>query len=203
MINFSFIVAQIIGILAISVYALSLHQKTKAKVIVCRIIANVFYTFEYLFLHAFSGVGTNLIDVIQTFVFYQYAKKDKKIPLIWVVLYIIIIILIGFFTYQNIFSIFPVVLCVISVYGIWQDNLRVNRILSVFILSMWMIYNFKVLAYTNACGNLFQVISAIIAVYRFKDIKFLNSLFNKNQTDSIVENREKKINKEETIKNIM
>ena len=45
---------------------------------------------------------------------------------------------------------------------------------------MWMIYNFAVSAYINVCGNAFQLILAIIAVYRFQDIKFLNNIFNKN-----------------------
>ena len=169
MFNISFIIAQIIGILAIVSYAFSLHQKTKSKVIIYRVISNIFYTFEYLFLQAFSGVGTNMVDVIQTFVFYQYAKKDKKIPLIWVVLYITVIIIIGFFTYQNIFSLFPIILCIIGVYGIWQDNLKLNRLLSIFLITMWMIYNFAVSAYINVCGNAFQLILAIIAVFNKKN----------------------------------
>ena len=189
MFNISFIIAQIIGILAIVSYAFSLHQKTKSKVIIYRVISNVFYTFEYLFLGAFSGVGTNMVDVIQTFVFYQYAKNEKKIPLILVILYIIVNIIIGFFTYQNIFSLFPVILCIIGVYGIWQDNLKLNRILSIFLITMWMIYNFAVSAYINVCGNAFQLVLAIIAVYRFQDIKFLNKLFNKKNQNNVTGER--------------
>ena len=54
---------------------------------------------------------------------------------------------------------------------------------------MWMIYNFAVSAYINVCGNAFQLILAIIAVYRFQDIKFLNKLFNRKKQNNVTGER--------------
>ena len=172
-------IAQIIGLLAVSAFALSLHQKNKEKILWFRVISNIFYTLEYLLLKAFSAVGTNIVDVIQTVVFYKYTKNDEKIPLYCVLSYTVIITIIGFFTYQNIISLIPIVLSIIGAYSIWQNNLRVTRLISLFIIILWMIYNFLVQAYVNAFGNIFQFIMGVIAVYRFEDIKLINNTVEK------------------------
>ena len=169
-----FIFAQISAIFAIIAYALIPHQKNKKKVLICKLISNLFYTLQYLLLGAFSGAGTNLIDVLQSLIFYKYAKKEEKIPVAWIIVYIIIIIAIGFFTYTNLFSVIPIILAIIAAFGVWQDNLKINRIISIIISFCFIIYNISVTAYVSACGNVFQLVLAITAVYRFKDFKFLN-----------------------------
>ena len=168
------ILAQIVAIFAIITFALIPHQKTKPKVLIWKLMSNVFYVIQYLLLGALSAAGTNFIDCLQAVIFYSYAKKNTKVPIFWWILYVIVIIIIGFFTYTNIFSVIPIILCIIVAFGVWQDNLRTNRIIAILIPLGFIIYNISVSAYIGACGNIFQFVLAVIAVYRFKDFKFLN-----------------------------
>ena len=174
-----FIITQSLGIIAVVMFALSLHQKNKIKVLIFSIISNFFNMLEYLLLNALSAVGTNIVDIVQAVIFYKYAKRNEKVPLYWIALYSIVLIIMGYFTYQGIISIFPIVLAITGAYAIWQDNLKVYRLLSLLIIFFWMVYNFSVSAYVNALGNIFQFIMGVIAVYRFKDIKFINNIVDK------------------------
>lgn len=165
------IIAQIMGVLAIIVLALAAHQRTKSKVLVCDTIAAVLYSIQYMFLFAYSAVAINIIGAIKDIIFYKYAKEDKEIPIILLCIYIVIIAISGIFTYTNIFSIFPTILSILYAYGVWQSNLKVFRGMSIFIASAWFIYNLSVGAYVSVAGNMFQLVSAIIAVIRLDIMK--------------------------------
>lgn len=165
------IVAQIIGILAILIFALSPQQKTKQNVLIFQLISSILYGLQYFILGAFSAVVINIIGAIKEFWFYLYAKKESKIPLKILLIYIIAVIIAGMFTYTDIFSVFPTILAILMTYATWQKNLKNFRILSIISSTSWIIYNFVVCAYVNAIGNLFQLISAIIAVICLDIIK--------------------------------
>ena len=160
------IFAQIIAIFAIIAYSFAPHQKTKKKVLIFKIVSNSLYTLQYIILGAMSDAGTNLINVLQSIIFYKYAKENKKVPVLWGVIFSLIIILLGIISYTNITSIIPIALALITTYGIWQDNLKIYRITCAFTIFCWIFYNFYISAYVSAVGNIFQCISAIIAIYK-------------------------------------
>ena len=164
------ILAQIIAIFAILAYSLVPHQKTKKKVLIFKIISNSLYTIQYLILGALSAAGTNFITVLQSLIFYKYAKENRKVPVLWGITLAVFIVIIGVLTYSNIGSLIPIILSLLTSYGVWQDNLKVYRIICAFSLFVWIFYNFYLSAYIAGAGNIFQFISAMIAIYNL-DIK--------------------------------
>lgn len=165
------ILAQVVGTLAIVVFAISPHQKTKKKVLFFNIVSSLLYALQYLLLGAFSAVATNVIGTVKNQVFYMYEKKEKDIPIRALLIYIAILVISGMLTYTNIFSVFPVLLSSLSAYGVWQKNLKVYRNIVVINSASWLIYNFVVGAYVGAIGNAFQICSAIVAIIRLDVIK--------------------------------
>lgn len=163
--------AQIMGILAVIALAVSTHQKTKKKVLIFQLFSNISYALQYLILGAFSAVATSAVGTVNNWIFYRYAKKDKEIPVVVLYIYSIIILILGILTYNNIFSIFPVLLSILYTYGVWQSNLKTYRVISVVGAIAWMIYNSVVGAYASVIGNVFQCITAIIAIIRLDIIK--------------------------------
>ena len=73
--------------------------------------------------------------------------------------------MLGIFSYKDITSIIPIVLALLTTYGIWQDNLKIYRITCAFSIFCWIFYNFYISAYVSAVGNIYQCISTIIAIY--------------------------------------
>ena len=158
--------AQIIGIFAIIASAISPHFKTKHKVLIFHVISSLLHALEYLLLQGYSAVATNIIDAFWDFVYAKYAKDKKKTPKKYLVIYTIIILITGIFAFTNIISILPIILSIISAYAKWQDNLSLYRIIAVFLTLGWLIYNLCVGAYVGVIGNVFQLSSLVLAIYR-------------------------------------
>lgn len=165
------IIAQIIGISAIITFAISPQQETKKKVLIFQLFSSILYALQYLILGALSAVATSIIGAVNNWVFYMYAKKNKEIPIAILYIYSIIILISGILTFNNIFSVFPIILSILYTYGVWQSNLKIYRIIAIVGALAWIIYNWTVGAYANAIGNGFQCVSAIIAVIRLDIMK--------------------------------
>lgn len=73
------IAAQIVGVFGIIVFAITPHQKTKSKILVCQLISSLLYASQYFLLGAFSAVATNMIDALKSIVFSTYEKKKSPV----------------------------------------------------------------------------------------------------------------------------
>ena len=170
-----FIIAQIAGILANISFAISPQQKNKTKVLLFQTLSSMLFVIQYFCLGAYSGIAASLISMVNNLIFWKYAKEEKKIPFYWLALYIIVSIIAGIFTYTNIFSIFPIIISILFTYGIWQENLRVNRVI-VFGGSVgWVIYNLAIGAYASSIGNAISTVSAFIVIWRLDICKIQKS----------------------------
>ena len=83
----------------------------------------------------------------------------------------IIAIISGIMSWQNIWSVIPIIVTVIYTYGLWQDDVKVIRITTAIVGLGWTIYNVIVMAYVGAIQEISQFISAIIALVRNKEEK--------------------------------
>ena len=94
-------IAQIFGILAIACAVISLQFKKKTKMMFLQMVANAFYAIQYLVLHAYTAVATSLVTVLRCILFNKYDKTRKKIPkrLSWFL--IVIVLIIGVFSYDG------------------------------------------------------------------------------------------------------
>ncbi len=161
-----FILGQIFGILGALAIIISSFQKTRKKMLIFLIFDPVFYTIQYILLNAYAGALSNIVGIIRTIMF-SFKGKNKffnsNYPL-----YIIIFLylLINIFTHKNIYSLFPIIASIIYAFVLWQDKPKNIRIGSVFMFSMWFIYNLIVKAYISAIVEFVLLISTIIAILK-------------------------------------
>ncbi len=161
-----FISAQIIGFIVLGITVISIQFKTKEKILICQIIANILVAIQYFLLNALTGGVVAVINVIRCLIFYYYKKKDKKPSIIFLSIFIVIAIVSGILTWQNVFSIIPIIATIVFTYGLWQDNVKITRICITITEGNWTIYNVIVKAYAGALQSLAECISAIIAMIR-------------------------------------
>ena len=164
----SFILAQIIGFIVLGITVISIQFKTKEKILMCQIIANVLVAIQYYLLNALTGGVIAVINVIRCIIFYDYKKKNKKPSIIFLGIYILIAIGSGILTWQNAFSIIPIIATIVFTYGLWQDNVKITRICTAITAGNWSIYNVIVKAYAGALQSVAECISAIIAMFRHR-----------------------------------
>lgn len=163
-----FILAQICGVIALILTVISVQFKTKEKIVMCSVFANLVVAIQYFLLNAITGAVISVINTVRCIIFYYYKKKDKKPSLIVLLIFEIIAIVSGITSWQNIWSIIPIIVTVVYTYGLWQDNVKVIRITTALAGFGWAIYDIIVMAYVGAIQETSQLISAIIALLRSK-----------------------------------
>lgn len=163
-----FYIAQICGILIMISNIISVQFKTKDKVLVCFVIANLFGIAQYFLLNAITAAVVYIIGTIRCIVFYYYEKKGLKPSLTALLVFEIAAIICGLLSWQNMWSIVPIIVTVIFTYGLWQKNLTVTRTASAITGFGWVFYNIVVRAYTGALLDGALGVSSIVALIRNK-----------------------------------
>lgn len=164
----SFIIAQICGGIALILTVISVQFKSKEKIVMCFILANIVVAIQYFLLNALTGAVISILNTIRCIVFYVYKKKDLKPSIIVLLIFEVVAIVSGIVSWQNIWSIIPIVVTVLYTYGLWQDNVTVIRITTGIVGFGWAVYDLIVRAFVGAIQETSQLISAIISLYREK-----------------------------------
>ncbi len=161
-------IAQIFGIMAIACIVISLQFKKKTKMMFMQMIANVFYAIQYFVLHAYTAVATSLVTVLRCILFNKYDKSRKKIPKRLSLLLIVIVLIIGIFSFDGYLSLIPIITSISYIVGASIKNAKIYKIVFGICSFLWLYYNFKVGALVSTLGNIFEIISTIIALSRYK-----------------------------------
>lgn len=164
-----FILAQLCGIIALILTVISVQFKTKEKIVMCSVFANIVVAIQFFLLNAITGAIISIINTVRCLIFYYYKKKDMKPSLVVLVLFEIVAIVSGIISWQNIWSLIPIIVTVVYTYGLWQDNVIVIRITTGIAGLGWSIYDIIVRAYVGAIQEISQFISAIISLIRNKN----------------------------------
>ncbi len=156
--------AQFFGLCALVLLFMSYQNNRKVRFLFIQIFSGIFYFLQYFFLSAFSAAGSSVISILKTLIFLNYEKKNRKIPIYILIVFEIIFLLLGILTYQNIFSLMPIFIALSYTYGTWQKNLKVTYAIGIMAATIWIIYNFIVLAYISVIGSFVELIASIIGL---------------------------------------
>lgn len=179
------IIAQIFGIVGLIFVFISIQNNNKNKILFFQILANLFYGLQYLFLRALSAALMCFSSLIRCVIFEKYSKRRKGIPFFVLLFFVLLNIILGIVSFINIYNIIPVIISILYTYGIWQNNLKLFRIISVVVAIAWSFYNYFVGAYVALFGTFFELLSALIAIYRF-DISKKEKLTNTQVNEQIL-----------------
>lgn len=172
----SFIIAQIFGLVGLVFTITANYQNKKNRVLVFQILANILCFLQYLLLSALAAASSFLVAVIRCIIFYAFDKKKKNKSKLVLVLFSILIIILGFFSYKDLFSLIPIVTAVFYTYGVWQDDLKKFRKIAFVVPVTWIVYNVHVGAYVGVFLTIIEALATLIAIIKL-DIKKEN--FNK------------------------
>lgn len=164
------IIAQVFGFVAFILYTLSLQFKKKRNILNTQIIANTFYALEYLMLNAYAGLNNSLFGIMRSLLFSVADKKRLKLPLYVPILFTIIVLIFGYVSYTDLFSIIPVFISIAFFIALYTNNLKIYRLIAALASGLWIVYNYHVLAYIGVFDSVIELTSSLIAIYRF-DIK--------------------------------
>ncbi len=166
-----YIVAQIVGVLAVVCYLLSYQFKKRPHIVLVNSMSSALYVIQYILLGAFEGA---VMDIISTISSVAAKNKEKRFIAKYVKVIIIIVNIllfaVGLVFYKNIFSFFPVFGAMLQVSALWITDEKKIRLISFIGVPFWLIYNLISQAYTATLGSALCMLSLGTAIYRY-DIK--------------------------------
>ena len=170
--NLVTLLAQFLGIVGFILLILSFMQKRKRNIFVVQVISYSFYCLTYYMLGALSGFSLSVIHLARSFfmaVKDKYKILNNNFPLfIFIVLYVVC----GLKTYQDIFSLFPLIAVVIYTSMIWQGNSKEIRVAGIINALLWLVYDIHVKAIGALVGDISIAIStSIVLASMIKDDK--------------------------------
>ncbi len=159
--------AHILGVLAVATFLLCFQFKTRKNIIVMNLISRTLYILQYILLGAFEGAVLDFSGFLLSF-FARYKENEimKKYFKLIIAVVNILLLIIGLYMYENIFSLFAVGGIICEITALWLTKEKNIRILSLFAAPCWLVYNLKNGAYGSVVGNVLVIISIIIAMLR-------------------------------------
>lgn len=160
------IIAQIIGVLALSNAVTSFQMKTHKKILLFQLISTALFVLHYALLGAYTGAILNAIAMVRSIVF---INKDKAWArnIAWLIFFCIISIGTGCFTWNgSIISILPVLGILCTTVAFWIKTPKYVRMVAFPSSPLWLIYNIDCMAWGGAITEIINMISIIVAMIR-------------------------------------
>ena len=177
--NYSYWLGQIFGIFALITLAFSFRKNKKDNLLKFQIYSNSFCALQYLCLgrQAYTGVLLHFMCLVRNSIYYKY--DNHNVPFKWFIICVGLMIFMSLISYENIFSLIPMIGIVLNSYGLWQSKLSISRKCEAIAAIMLVVYNIVVSAWGGVLANGFEFVMTIIAIIRF-DILGKESIYDKS-----------------------
>lgn len=160
----NFILIQFIGAIGYATLAASYFKKEKKKILFMQIIGYVMFTIHYYLLSGVTGAICNLIGLFALVTIYLSEKYNERFKKILSIFFIILLIVINIATFQNVFSIFPLIASVIVIISFLSDDENVIRKIGVVAAVCWLIY---AIVYKSYVAIVFEAVTFLATVVAF------------------------------------
>lgn len=169
-INAFYIISQIFAFLATTFSLIAVQKRKKVQLLKYDTFASTCATLHYLFLGAWSGAASKTITTIRNIIATNKASKNKTskiIPAIFVILYIIS----GIISFQNIFSILPILASCIYAVAIYTVDVSKIRKFALLGSCLWLLYDICVFSIVGIIAECIFIADDLTAIYRFRKKK--------------------------------
>lgn len=169
------LVIQGFGAIAYSLLALSYFKKEKRKILYMQIFSYIFFSIHYYFLNGITGVICNLIGLFALITIYMFEKHKLKHKGLVLSFFIVLLLVINIMTFQNIFSIFPMIASIIAIASFLGNNENDIRWIGILAAICWLAYAIVYKSYISIAFEVITLLNVILA--------FLKNLSNKKKRD--------------------
>ena len=163
----NYILSQIFVVLAYILLSATYLVKNRKYTILINFTSLVCNSVSYLLLSAWTGLSMMIVAMIRNILFLIYDNKptnkkhDVKQWFILIILYIISI-LFAIVTYEGFYTLFSVIASILYTYSIWQKNIKIYRVLGLFIEIFGLLY----FVFINSIfGVILEAVLFLIQIY--------------------------------------
>ena len=152
------ILVQIIGAIGYFSLSISYFKEEKKQILFIQIISYIFFTIHYYLLSGITGAICNFIGLLALITIYFFNKYKLKNIYVATMFFVALIIIINIMTFQNAFSIFPMIGSVSVIISFIEDDENLIRGIGVIAAVCWLLY---AIAYKSYIAIIFEVLTLI------------------------------------------
>lgn len=157
---------QFIGGLAYATLSLSYFKKKKRDILFIEIIAYLLFSIHYYLLNGITGAICNLIGLIALVTLYLFDKYKLHNKLLVSIFFIIVLFIVNIITFQNIYSIFPMIALTIVILSFLSNNENLIRKVGVISAICWLVYAIVYKSYISIIFEAITFVNVCFALYK-------------------------------------
>ena len=165
-----YIISQVFTIIAYTFIASTYYSKKRRTIIILNILTQLSFLVAYSLLGAWSGFAMGIVAIIRNMIFIIDENKNgkrenmNKLDISILLATSIICIILGIFTYKDIFSLLPIIATIIYTYTVCQKDVKTYKLLGIPIEVLWICYNFYI---KSLFGIILEVTMLIICIWGY------------------------------------
>ena len=168
--TFSYIISQILTIIMYILLAITYQLKNRKLILILSISSQVLQGIAYLLLNAYTALAMCIVAVIRdTYSIIDENKngiKDKKTKkdIVFFIILNLLIIISTILTWDGGYSLLSSIATIIFTYSIWQNNVKIYKVLGIPVGVLWIVYNFVYKSIFGVILEIFLLIASIRGV---------------------------------------
>lgn len=156
---------QSIGFIGTILIAIGMQQKTYNRIMLCKISNEFIGGIQYLLLGGYTGMILNLTSCITNAVYWHRIKNNKS-TLIFQIIFGVMFVILGAYSWHGYVSILAILAKVISTVSLGINNPKIIRIMNLISNPCWLFYNIFVGSIAGICSDSLVLCSVIIGIIR-------------------------------------
>lgn len=160
----NFILARVMGGIALVLVALSYFTKEKKKFFIIQIIANIFYGASFIFNMALVGGINFLICTIRIIVFFLYERKKRAVPIYVVAFFCCAFIVVGGIFFKDYYDLITIAAPILFTIAMCMKDMQMVRYLMILPNVAVTIYSIINQVYTSALLDFLEVLVIVVSI---------------------------------------
>ncbi len=157
------LMVQFFGILAVVALCSVYQQKTRKRMIISKLCADIFWLLHYLLLGGYGAAIVNFIGIFRELVFMKREEKAWANKIVWPVLFILCGWISGIVLLKNPINLLLTLASSFVTISLWVKNPKLTKIITLPICSFFIIYNIYVGSYIGVMNESLTVFSIAIS----------------------------------------
>lgn len=169
---------QLIGFIGLALGVLAFQFKQHRHIVLCKMASELVFSLQYLLLGAWTAALLDFTSATRNMLFCTLVKKGHSTkPLIYI--FAAFVVIVGIFTFDGPLSLMLIAAKLLTTISYGMKNERLLRYITLPSCILWSIYNLYIGSLGGAIGDCLNLISLVIAMYKFdfpKHKKVINAV---------------------------
>ncbi len=160
-------IAQAIGLAAFCAAVASFQKNSQKGILTFQLVSSTLFCLHFALLGASVGAMLNAIAAVRAFVFSNKEKAWAR-SRFWLVFFTLLCAAAGIFTWENGFSILPILGMAFTTAAFWIEDPAMVRRVSFPSSPCWLIYNAVHHSWAGVMTEVFVMCSILVAMWRYE-----------------------------------